>query len=100
MKVLSCMGMNQPYVMVARLPKLITGCFAAKMNILKIWWNKIIGQRLLNLPIVLALIWSIRRWGIMLSMIDQNYEYRNLNGQYALMSRQASKAADKGMVVV
>lgn len=30
----------------------------------------------------------------------KNYKYRNLDGKYALMSRQASKAADKGMIVV
>ena len=30
----------------------------------------------------------------------KNYRYRDLNGHYALMSREAAKAADKGMVVV
>lgn len=30
----------------------------------------------------------------------KDYRYRDLNGHYALMSRQASKAADKGMIVV
>lgn len=30
----------------------------------------------------------------------KNYRYRDLNGHYALMSREASKAADKGMVLV
>ena len=30
----------------------------------------------------------------------KDYRYRDLNGQFALMSRQASKAADKGMIVV
>ena len=30
----------------------------------------------------------------------KNYRYSDLNGHYALMSREAAKAADKGMVVV
>ncbi len=31
---------------------------------------------------------------------SKNYAYHHLDGQYALMSRQASRAADKGMVLV
>lgn len=31
---------------------------------------------------------------------DWNYAYRHLNGHYALMSRQASRMVDKGMVLV
>jgi hypothetical protein len=31
---------------------------------------------------------------------SKNYHYRNLDGHYALISRQASKVADKGMVMV
>lgn len=31
---------------------------------------------------------------------DWNYAYRHLDGRYALMSRQASRMADKGMVLV
>lgn len=31
---------------------------------------------------------------------SQNYKYKDLNGKYALMSRQASKIADKGMILV
>lgn len=32
--------------------------------------------------------------------VSKNYRFRDLDGQYALMSRQASRAADKGIVMV
>lgn len=32
--------------------------------------------------------------------VVQNYEYKNLDGEYSLMSRQASKMADKGLILV
>lgn len=31
---------------------------------------------------------------------SKDYRYRDLDGHFALMSRQAAKAADKGMIVV
>lgn len=101
MKVLSCMGMNQPYVMVGTAPEadywLLRSEDEYSENLVEqdYWAAAIefadsVGVDLVNTSLGYY------------AFDDQskNYEYRNLNGQYALMSRQASKAADKGMVVV
>ena len=46
-------------------------------------------------------MYSILHWDItLLTTSRKNYRFRDLDGRHALMSRQASHVADKGMVLV
>ena len=101
MSVLSCMAMNQPNVMIGTAPEasywLLRSEDEYSENLVEqdYWAAAIefadsVGVDLVNTSIGYY------------SFDDptKNYRYRDLNGHYALMSREAAKAADKGIVVV
>ena len=101
MSVLSCMAMNQPNVMVGTAPEasywlLRSEDEASEHLVEQDYWAAAIefadsvGVDLVNTSLGYY------------SFDDptKNYRYRDLNGHYALMSREAAKAADKGIVVV
>ena len=101
MSVLSCMAMNQPNVLVGTAPGgsywLLRSEDEYSENLVEqdYWAAAIefadsVGVDLVNTSLGYY------------SFDDpaKNYRYRDLNGHYALMSREAAKAADKGIVVV
>lgn len=101
MSVLSCMAMNQPNVMIGTAPEasywLLRSEDEYSENLVEQdYWAAVIefadsvGVDLVNTSLGYY------------SFDDpaKNYRYRDLNGHYALMSREAAKAADKGIVVV
>lgn len=101
MSVLSCMAMNQPNVMIGTAPEpsywLLRSEDEYSENLVEqdYWAAAIefadsVGVDLVNTSLGYY------------SFDDpaKNYRYRDLNGHYALMSREAAKAADKGIVVV
>ena len=101
MSVLSCMAMNQPNVMIGTAPEAsywLLRCedeYSENLVEQDYWAAAIefadsVGADLVNTSLGYY------------SFDDptKNYRYRDLNGHYALMSREAAKAADKGIVVV
>ena len=86
LSVLSCMAMNKPHIMIGTAESLVEQDYWAAA----IEFADSVGVDLVNTSLGYH------------SFDDAscNYRYRDLNGRYALMSRQASRAADKGMVVV
>jgi len=79
MSVLSCMAMNQPENLVEQDYWAAAIEFADSVGVDLV--NTSLGYYSFDDP-------------------TKNYRYRDLNGHYALMSREAAKAADKGIVVV
>lgn len=101
MCVLSCMAMNQPNVMIGTAPEasywLLRSEDAYSEHLVEqdYWAAAIefadsVGVDLVNTSLGYYVF----------DDPTKNYRYRDLNGRYALMSRQAARAADKGMVVV
>ena len=101
LSVLSCMAMNKPHIMIGTAPEasywlLRSEDESSESLVEQDYWAAAIefadsvGVDLVNTSLGYH------------SFDDAscNYRYRDLNGRYALMSRQASRAADKGMVVV
>ena len=86
MSVLSCMAMNQPNVMIGTAPEA------------SYWLLRSEDEYSENL--VEQDYWAAAIEYYSFDDPTKNYRYRDLNGHYALMSREAAKAADKGIVVV
>ena len=101
MSVLSCMAMNQPNVMIGTAPEASYWLLRSEDEY---------SENLVEQDYWVAAIEFADSVGVDLvntslgyySFDDpaKNYRYRDLNGHYALMSREAAKAADKGIVVV
>ena len=101
MSVLSCMAMNQPNVMIGTAPEASYWLLRSEDEY---------SENLVEQDYWAAAIEFVDSVGVDLvntslgyySFDDptKNYRYRDLNGHYALMSREAAKAADKGIVVV
>ena len=101
MSVLSCMAMNQPNVMIGTAPEASYWLLRSEDEY---------SENLVEQDYWAAAIEFADSVGVYLvntslgyySFDDpaKNYRYRDLNGHYALMSREAAKAADKGIVVV
>ncbi len=101
MSVLSCMAMNQPNVMIGTAPEASYWLLRSEDEY---------SENLVEQDYWAAAIEFADSVGVYLvntslgyySFDDptKNYRYRDLNGHYALMSREAAQAADKGMVVV
>jgi len=101
MKVLSCMAMNQPNVMVGTAPEASYWLLRSEDE----YSENLVEQDYWAAAIEFADSVGVDVVNTSLGYYafddkSKNYKYRNLNGSYALMSREASKAADKGMVVV
>lgn len=101
MKVFSCMAADEPYVMVGSAPKASYWLLRSEDNdsehlVEQDYWASAVefadsaGVDIINTSLGYK------------SFDDKskNYTYRNLDGKYSFMSRQAAMAADKGMVVV
>lgn len=101
MAVLSCMAMNQPNVMIGTAPEasywLLRSEDEASENLVEqdYWAAAIEFADSVGVDVVNT---SLGYYTFDDSSKD--YTYRDLDGCHALMSRQAGKAADKGMVVV
>lgn len=101
MMVLSCMATNQPYSIVGTAPAasywLLRSEDVDTENLVEqdYWASAIefadsVGVDVINTSL------GYREFDDK----SKNYQYRNLDGRFALMSRSAGMAADKGMVVV
>lgn len=101
MCVLSCMAMNQPNVMIGTAPEasywLLRSEDESSENLVEqdYWAAAIEFADSVGVDLVNTSLGYFK-----FDDSSKNYRYRDLDGRYALMSRQASRAADKGIVVV
>lgn len=101
LKVLSCMAMNQPNVMVGTAPEASYWLLRSEDE----YSENLVEQDYWAAALEFADSVGVDVVNTSLGYYafddrTKNYNYRDLNGAYALMSREASKAIDKGMVVV
>ena len=101
MAVLSCMGMNEPNVMIGTAPRAGYWLLRSEDN----YSEHLVEQDYWAAAIEFADSVGVDVVNTSLGYYafddkSKNYELRNLDGQFALISRQASKVADKGMVLV
>lgn len=101
MSVLSCMAMNQPNVMIGTAPEASYWLLRSEDE----YSEHLVEQDYWSAAIEFADSVGVDVVNTSLGYYSfddptKNYRYRDLNGRYALMSREASRAADKGMVVV
>jgi hypothetical protein len=101
LKVLSCMAMNQPNVMVGTAPEASYWLLRSEDE----YSENLVEQDYWAAALEFADSVGVDVVNTSLGYYafddrTKNYNYRDLNGANALMSREASKAADKGMVVV
>lgn len=101
MRVLSCIAMNKPGIMVGTAPEasywlLCSEDIDSEHLVEQDYWAVAlefadsVGVDLVNTSLGYT----------QMDDKSKSYRYRDLDGQHALMSRQASKAADKGIVLV
>lgn len=101
MAVLSCIAMNQPNVMIGTAPEasywlLRSEDEASEQLVEQDYWSAAleyadsVGVDVVNTSLGY----------VTFDDPSKNYQYRDLDGHHALMSRQASKAADKGIILV
>ena len=101
MAVLSCMAMNQPNVMIGTAPEASYWLLRSEDE----YSENLVEQDYWAAAIEFADSVGVDLVNTSLGYYSfddptKNYRYRDLNGHYALMSREAAKAADKGIVVV
>ena len=101
MSVLSCMAMNQPNVMIGTAPEASYWLLRSEDE----YSENLVEQDYWAAAIEFADSVGVDLVNTSLGYYSfddpaKNYCYRDLNGHYALMSREAAKAADKGIVVV
>ena len=101
MSVLSCMAMNQPTVMIGTAPEASYWLLRSEDE----YSENLVEQDYWAAAIEFADSVGVDLVNTSLGYYSfddptKNYRYRDLNGHYALMSREAAKAADKGIVVV
>ena len=101
MSVLSCMAMNQPNVMIGTAPEASYWLLRSEDE----YTENLVEQDYWAAAIEFADSVGVDLVNTSLGYYSfddptKNYRYRDLNGHYALMSREAAKAADKGIVVV
>jgi hypothetical protein len=101
MKVLSCMGMNEPYFMTGTAPEASYWLFRTEDDhseslVEQDYWAAAVefadsvGVDIINT--------SLGYYAF--DDNSKNYDFCQLDGDYSLISRQASRLADKGMVLV
>ena len=100
MSVLSCMAMNQPNVMIGTAPEASYWLLRSEDE----YSENLVEQDYWAAAIEFADSVGVDLVNTSLGYYSfddpaKNYRYRDLNGHYALMSREAAKAADKGIVV-
>lgn len=101
MSVLSCMAMNQPHLMIGTAPEASYWLLRSEDE----YSENLVEQDYWAAAVEFADSVGVDLVNTSLGYYafddpTKNYRYRDLNGHYALMSRQAAKAADKGMVIV
>lgn len=101
MAVLSCIGMNQPNIMMGTAPEASFWLLRSEDE----YSENLVEQDYWAAAIEFADSVGVDVINTSLGYYtfddpSKDYKYRDLNGHYALMSRQASKIADKGMVLV
>lgn len=101
MSVLSCMGMNCPNVMIGTAPEASYWLLRSEDE----YSESLVEQDYWAAAIEFADSVGVDVVNTSLGYYafddeSKNYRYRDLDGKFALMSRQAARAADKGMVVV
>lgn len=101
MAVLSCIGMNKPYVMIGTAPEASFWLLRSEDE----YSEHLVEQDYWAAAIEFADSVGVDVVNTSLGYYSfddksKDYTYRDLDGRFALMSRQASRAADKGMVVV
>lgn len=101
MSVLSCMAMNQPNGMIGTAPEASYWLLRSEDE----YSENLVEQDYWAAAIEFADSVGVDLVNTSLGYYSfddptKNYRYRDLNGHYALMSREAAKAADKGIVVV
>lgn len=101
MSVLSCMAMNQPNVMIGTAPEASYWLLRSEDE----YSENLVEQDYWAAAIEFADSVGVDLVNTSLGYYSfddptKNYRYRDLNGHYALMSCEAAKAADKGIVVV
>ena len=101
MSVLSCMAMNQPNVMIGTAPEASYWLLRSEDE----YSENLVEQDYWAAAIEFADSVGVDLVNTSLGYYSfddptKNYRYRDLNGHYALMSREVAKAADKGIVVV
>ena len=101
MCVLSCIGMNQPNVMIGTAPEASFWLLRSEDE----YSEHLVEQDYWAAAIEFADSVGVDVVNTSLGYYTfddstKNYRYRDLDGHYSLMSRQASRAADKGMIVV
>ena len=101
MSVLSCMAMNQPNVMIGTAPEASYWLLRSEDE----YSENLVEQDYWAAAIEFADSVGVDLVNTSLGYYSfddptKNYRYRDLTGPYALMSREAAKAADKGIVVV
>ena len=101
MSVLSCMATNQPNVMIGTAPEASYWLLRSEDE----YSENLVEQDYWAAAIEFADSVGVDLVNTSLGYYSfddptKNYRYRDLNGHYALMSREAAKAADKGIVVV
>lgn len=99
--VLSCMGMNQPHFMIGTAPAASYWLFRTEDE----YSEHLVEQDYWAAAIEFADSVGVDVINTSLGYYtfddkSKNYRYRDLTGHFALMSRQASRIADKGMVLV
>lgn len=101
MAVLSCMAMNQPNVMIGTAPEASYWLLRSEDD----YSENLVEQDYWAAAIEFADSVGVDVVNTSLGYYSfddpsKNYRYRDLDGRHALMSREASKVADKGMVLV
>lgn len=99
--VLSCIGMNQPNIMTGTAPEASFWLFRSEDE----YSEHLVEQDYWAAAVEFADSVGVDVLNTSLGYYSfddksKNYEFRNLDGHHALMSRQASLIADKGMVLV
>lgn len=101
MAVLSCIAMNKPNVMIGTAPEASYWLLRSEDD----YSENLVEQDYWAAAIEFADSVGVDVVNTSLGYYtfddrSKNYKYRDLDGYHALMSRQASKAADKGMILV
>lgn len=101
MKVLSCMGANRPHAMIGSAPAASYWLFRTEDE----YSEHLVEQDYWAAAIEYADSVGVDLVNTSLGYFSfddksKNYRLRDLDGEYALISRQASRAADKGMVLL
>lgn len=99
--VLSCIGMNAPHIMVGTAPEASFWLFRTEDE----YSEHLVEQDYWAAAVEYADSVGVDVINTSLGYYEfddksKNYQYRNLDGRFALMSRQAARIADKGMVLV